>query len=106
MKLSIGTKRQALNFPNESRSFDETRNRVCFWGYDSAIEISFYVAAEALQAINPEMEGTAEGILHSFDAARERIHEVANKVYAGTDQGTYAVNLTADDLKYTQQRNC
>lgn len=98
MKISIGTKRQALNFPNESRSFDETRRRVCFWGYDRAIEISFYVASDALQAINPDMEGTAEGILQSFDTARERIHKVADKVYAGSVKGSYAVNLTADDF--------
>ncbi len=105
MKLSISNKRQVLNFPNESRSFDDTRNRVCFWGYDSAIEISFYVSADALQAIDPEMEGTAEGVLHSFDAVRERIHEAAAKVYAASDKGSYAVNLTADDLKYTLRSN-
>jgi len=34
-----------LNFPNNSRSFDANRSRVCFWGYDSTIEISFFVAA-------------------------------------------------------------
>lgn len=106
MKLSIGTKRQTLNFPNESRSFDETRKRVCFWGYDSAIEISFYVSADALLALNPEMEDTAEGTLRLFDTARERVHEVAEKVYAAAVKGTYAVNLTADDLKFAEQRNC
>ena len=104
-KISIGNKRQALNFPNESRSFDETRNRVCFWGYDSAIEISFYVTADTLQAIHPEMEGTAEGILQSFDDARERIHEVADIVYAARHKGSYAVNLIAGDFKYAPRRN-
>ena len=74
-------------------------------GYDSAIEISFFVAVDAIQAINPEMEGTAEGILQSFDVARERIHEAADKVYAASIKGSYAVNLTADDLKYTPRRN-
>lgn len=99
MNFSIGTKRQALIFPNESRSFDETRNRVCFWGYDSAIEISFYVAADALQTISSEMEDTAEGILRSFDAARERIHEVARKVYAAGHKGSYAFDLIVKDFQ-------
>lgn len=99
MKLSLGNKRQVLNFPNESRSFDETRNRVCFWGYDSAIEISFYVAADALQRIDPTMEGTAEGTLHAFDAARERVHEVAGKVYAAGHKGSYAFDLIANDFQ-------
>ncbi len=99
MKISISNRRQALNFPNESRSFDETRNRVCFWGYDSAIEISFYVAADALQEIIPEMEGTAEGILQSFDAARERIHAVAGEVYAAGQKGSYVFDLIADDFQ-------
>ena len=99
MKLSISNKHQTLNFPNESRSFDETRNRVCFWGYDSAIEISFYVPANALQAISPEMEGTEEGILHAFDAARERVHAAAGKVYAVGEKGSYAFDLIAGDFQ-------
>lgn len=98
MKFSISNKGQVLNFPNESRSFDEIRNRVCFWGYDSAIEISFYVAAEALQSIDPEMEATEDGILQSFDGARERIHEVAGKVYAAGQKGSYAYDLIANDF--------
>ncbi|MEJ2396510.1 MAG: DUF1488 family protein [Candidatus Thiodiazotropha sp.] len=38
----------ALNFPNPSRSFDASKNRVTFWGYDSVIEISFSVEGDAL----------------------------------------------------------
>lgn len=37
-----------LTFPNPSRSFDESGKRVRFWGYDRAIEVSFFVEAEAL----------------------------------------------------------
>ncbi len=39
----------ALNFPNFSRSYDSTRHAVRFWGYDSAMETSFFVNAEALR---------------------------------------------------------
>ena len=38
----------ALNFPNNSRSYDETRHAVRFWGYDSAMEVSFFVTVDAL----------------------------------------------------------
>jgi len=38
-----------LSFPNPSRSFDASRNRICFWGYDSTIEISFFIEADALK---------------------------------------------------------
>ncbi len=82
MKKPIGSNRLSLNFPNLSRSFDATRNTVRFWGYDRAMEISFIVEAGALQALRPEMSRTEAGILKAFDAARERVHEVADKVYA------------------------
>ena len=40
-----------LNFPNQSRFFDPTRRAVRFWGYDSAMEWSFFVSEDALQRI-------------------------------------------------------
>jgi hypothetical protein len=87
-----------LRFPNQSRSFDDKRNRVRFWGYDSAIEISFFVEADALQKLSPEMSGTEDGSLKAFDAARERIQEVADNVYARDRKGSYAYTLAADNF--------
>ena len=87
-----------LSFPNPSRSFDATGSRVCFWGYDRAIEVSFYVEAAALRRLCPEMSGVETGFLDAFDAARNRIHEVANKVYIGGGTGSYAYTLSADDF--------
>jgi len=87
-----------LSFPNPSRSFDETRSCVCFWGYDSAIEVSFFVGADALKRLCPEMSGAETGFLNAFDAARNRIHEVANKAYVGGSKGTYGYTLSADDF--------
>ena len=87
-------------FPNSSRSFDEHNNRVCFWGYDKTIEVSFYVGAEALQGIR-EGVGSAEGeLLSVFDTALEKIHEVAAKVYTSSSRGNgkYTYILTADDF--------
>ena len=48
------TKAGALNFPNPSRSYDETGHGVRFWGYDQTFEISFFVEEGALSKINPE----------------------------------------------------
>ena len=86
-----------LNFPNQSRSFDERRHRVCFWGYDGPIEISFYAGADALQKLSPDMGGTEDWCLKTFDAAVERIHEAADKVYK-RGKGEYAYTLGAEDL--------
>ena len=43
-----------LNFPNASRSYDARRNLVRFWGYDSALEVSFLVEAGALCKLMPQ----------------------------------------------------
>lgn len=87
-----------LTFPNPSRSFDATRNRVRFWGYDSAIEISFFVEAGALRHLCPEMNNVEAGFLEAFDDARKRIHEVADKVYVRSGNRSYAYSLAAEDF--------
>ena len=87
-----------LNFPNPSRTFDEARRLIRFWGYDSAIEISFFLAATALQKITPQMGGAEADILKVFDSAREQIHGIANKVYFRGPKGAYACNLAAEDF--------
>ena len=90
----------SIQFPNSSRSFDESKRRVCFWGYDRTVEVSFYIGAEALQKIR-EGIGSAEGeLLAAFDAALEKIHEVAGKVYANSrkGKGAYSHILCADDF--------
>lgn len=96
--MTNSTKNLALNFPNLSRSFDTTRNRVRFWGYDRAIEILFFVEVAALQKLKPEMNNTECGILGAFDAALERIHEIASKTHVRGHKGTYAYSLTAEDF--------
>jgi hypothetical protein len=87
-----------LSFPNPSRSFDATRSRVCFWGYDGTIEVSFFVEADALKQLCPEMSGAETGVLKVFDAALNRIHEIADKVYERAGKGTYAYSLAAEDF--------
>ena len=89
-----------LEFPNQSRSYDDVRNRIRFWGYYSAIEISFFVEADALRKIDPEAAADEAGDLALFDAARERIHMVAREVYgrARKHTVTYTCTLSAEDF--------
>lgn len=79
----------SLNFPNQCRSYDATRNRVRFWGHDSALEISFFVEASALYKLNPETREVEGGLLETFDAERDRIHEAASKAYSRGRTGPY-----------------
>jgi hypothetical protein len=88
-----------LSFPNSSRSFDEANNRVRFWGYDSAIEISFIVEGDALKKCSPHAGGAEAALLKAFDAERQRIQEVAEKVYSrGRKSGSYSFVLMASDF--------
>ena len=84
-----GRPAMTLNFPNASRSYDETRKLVRFWGYDSALEICFFVEASALLKLISETGNMEADCLDSFDAARERIIEAARKVYARGRDGPY-----------------
>lgn len=98
MKTIFSKGRSALNFPNEVRSFDPVKHRILFWGYDSAIEISFFLEIEALRAICSLGDETEAGILAEFDAARERVHEIATKVWQRGSHDRYAFTLTVDDV--------
>ena len=81
----------ALNFPNESRSYDSTRNLIRFWGYDSALEISFFVEVSALNKLDPVARSEEAEFLEAFDASRDRIHETARKVYSRSRKDAYVL---------------
>lgn len=85
-----------LNFPNRSRSYNATRGRIQFWGYDSTLEISFFLEADALARINPDAVKDEAGSLGVFDANRVRIETAASKVYSRNSKSSYT--LTAADL--------
>jgi len=88
-----------LSFPNPSRSFDESKSRVCFWGYDKAIEVAFSVETSALKYLCPKMDEAEAGFLQAFDSVRDRIHEIANKIYVRDGKGYYSYILAATDFK-------
>jgi hypothetical protein len=53
--------RAVVLFPNHSRSYDATRRAVRFWGYDSAMEVSFFISEDALTRIQPAARLDEEG---------------------------------------------
>lgn len=82
----------AISFPNRSRSYDATRHAVRFWGYDSAMESSFFMTADALKRIEPNLRPEAVDLLRAFDNNRDRIYGIAAKVYARGRRGSYDLN--------------
>jgi hypothetical protein len=78
-----------IDFPNHSRSYDVTRHAVRFWGYDSAIEASFFVGEDALARIQPGVRRDESGFLNAFDANRDKICAAAAKVYVRGSRGSY-----------------
>ena len=85
-----------INFPNDSRSYDATRRAVRFWGYDRAMESSFYMTADALEQIQPNLQLDADELLRVFDNNRDRIYATAARVYARGRRGSY--DIYAADL--------
>ena len=79
----------ALNFPNNSRSYDVTRRSVRFWGNDSAMETSFYISEDALNRIQPGAGVDQVDALRAFDNNRPLIYATAAKVYARGHRGSY-----------------
>ena len=86
----------SLEFPNASRSYDATRCAIHFWGYESAIEWSFFVTVAALRRLHPTMTQDEVGLLDAFDSNRDQIRAAAAKLYAHGRKGSY--ELGAEDI--------
>jgi len=78
-----------IDFPNYSRSYDRTLRAVRFWGYDSAMEASFFINEAALQYIQPDTRSDEAGFLNAFDSNRDVICAAAAKVYVRGSRGSY-----------------
>lgn len=85
----------SLEFPNLSRSFDETRNAIRFTGYDGMFQVPFLVDGGALVK-SDRRELSETECLNAFDAARNAIHSAARKAYSPGRRTLYT--LTARDL--------
>jgi hypothetical protein len=89
-----------LAFPNPSRSFDEARNGVVFFGHDGVFETRFFVEAGALATSAtalPVVAMSEAKCLYVFDAVRTSILEVARKAYSQGRRNYYT--LTAADFR-------
>jgi hypothetical protein len=82
-----------IEFPNHSRSYDQTRRAVRFWGHDSALETTFFIYEGALKRIQPDIRPDESGLLDAFDCNRDVICAAAAKVYVRGSRGSY--DLTA-----------
>src|ERR1700693_1681357 len=78
-----------IDFPNHSRSYDSTRHAVRFWGYDSAIEASFFIDEEALTRLQPDTRPDESGFLNAFDSNRDLICAAAARAYVRGSRGSY-----------------
>jgi hypothetical protein len=85
-----------LHFPNASRNYNPTQRCVCFWGHDSAFEVSFHLDEEALCKISPYVDRNEVSLLHVFDVNRVRIQEAASVAYSRRRQNYH--RLSASDL--------
>ncbi len=70
-----------IRFPNASRHYDPTREAVHFWGYNKSMETSFFISIAALQQLAPGTPRSEQAMLAVFDRYRDRIYEVATRVY-------------------------
>jgi hypothetical protein len=55
-----------IEFPNYSRSYDRTRHAVRFWGYDSAMQASFFINEAALRYILKLRRKKSRGLLRGL----------------------------------------
>jgi hypothetical protein len=88
-RRQLDQSRHVIDFPNHSRSYDRTRRAVRFWGYDSAIEASFFINEDALNRIQPDAHLDEAGFLNAFDSNRDLICAAAAKVYVRGSRGSY-----------------
>jgi hypothetical protein len=86
----------SMAFPNLSRSYDAARGVIRFWGHDRSMESSFFLTADALLRIQPDLQPDEAGLLRAFDSNRELIHAAAARVYARGRKGSY--QLDANDF--------
>jgi hypothetical protein len=83
-----------LNFPNPTRSFDETRAAVHFVGHDGIFEIRFLVEAGALADSAEPGGGVSESkCLSAFDNMRVTIHDVARRAYSNKRLSSYRLSV-------------
>ena len=91
---------KAISFHNSTRSYDETACVVRFWGYDRALEVSFFIEEDALTKMSSQVLFNPHGFLRTFDVNLGRIREMASILYARrTGSNIYSFALTENDFE-------
>ncbi|WP_275790284.1 DUF1488 domain-containing protein [Pararhizobium gei] len=83
-----------LSFPNNARSYDETKRRVRFTGYDGMFEVKFFVAADVLSKNLVARTSGERDYLDAFDRMRVKILDVAQRAYNSKRQSTVLLDLS------------
>jgi Protein of unknown function (DUF1488) len=86
-------RRAVIDFPNQSRVFDRIRRAVHFWGYDSAMEWSFFIGEDALKRVQPDIRPDEAGFLRAFDLNRTLIQAAATKAYKRERKAWYELTM-------------
>jgi hypothetical protein len=82
----------SIDFPNVARSYDETKHRVRFLGYDGMFEVRFFVAVDALVKDRPLRTVSEREYLAAFDGMRTKIMDVARRAYSKRRKDTVILN--------------
>jgi hypothetical protein len=85
----------SLTFSNPSRSYDERRSGVHFWGHDGTVEISFLIEREAIARLDNAVGRGEASVLGSFDRCRDKILKVAMRIY-GRRRARWCVLIATD----------
>ncbi len=56
------------------------------------MESSFFVTADALKKMQPNLQADATDLLRAFDINRDRIYAIATKIYGRGRKGSYDIN--------------
>ena len=88
----------SLEFPNQSRSIDDTRQSVRIWGHDGALEISLFVEFAALHWFCRDQLKSEFDLLRAFDTYRSRIRDAAARIHARVSKGIFVCVVHADDI--------
>lgn len=83
-----------LEFPNITRRYDATRRCVRFSGYDGAMERPFFVEEAAICRLDATAHKDAESLLVAFDRHRDRICQIATRIYAQRREGSYTLKAS------------
>lgn len=87
-----------LEFPNKCRSFESTKKSIRFWGYDSIVEVTFFIELNAIKKLFPNTDLDEKPLLQAFDRAVVHIHEVATRIYGRNRSHSFVYVLTENDF--------